>query len=176
MTSPGTSSPLRRRGNGGGRERAEREAQHGRGQRRAAPAVCHPQVPARARQVGRISPPGCFRDRSGASSCAAGTRSISAESERRSVAGRPGPTVARLVPRPENLMTKRLLVIAAVSLGATALTFAPSAHPGGFAGVATARAATAGTTPPVDPDAGLDDTATGGLDQTGVDAPVDDTL
>jgi len=66
-------------------------------------------------------------------------------------------------------MTKRLLVIAAVSLGASALTTAPSAHLGGLPGVATARAAT------VDADSGLDDSAVGGLDASGLGGPVDDS-
>src|SRR3954449_150607 len=38
----------------------------------------------------------------------------------------------RSSPRTENLMTKRLLVTAVVSLGATALTFVPSTHLGGL--------------------------------------------
>src|SRR4051794_396406 len=57
--------------------------------------------------------------------------SLSPESERRSAVLPAAPKVARLVPRTENLMTKRLLVTAVVSLGATALTFAPSTRAGG---------------------------------------------
>src|SRR3954469_11507681 len=99
--------------------------------------------------------------------------SLSPESERRSAVLPAAPKVAPLVPRTENLMTRRLLVTAAVSLGATALTFAPSAHLGGLAGVAPARAATPGATAPADADSGLDDSAAGGLDQSGLGGPVD---
>jgi len=99
--------------------------------------------------------------------------SLSPERERRSAVLPAAPKVAPLVPRTENLMTKRLLVTAVVSLGATALTFAPSTHLGGLAGVAPARAATSAATVPADADSGLDDSAVGGLDQAGLGGPVD---
>src|SRR4051794_38162572 len=99
--------------------------------------------------------------------------SLSPESERRSAALTAAPKVAPLVPRTENLMTKRLLVTAVVSLGATALTFAPSTHLGGLAGAAPARAATSAATVPADADSGLDDSAVGALDQAGLGGPVD---
>src|SRR3954467_11689679 len=70
-------------------------------------------------------------------------------------------------------MTKRLLVTAVVSLGATALPFPPSPHLGGLAGVAPARAATSAATVPADADSGLDDSAVGALDQAGLGGPVD---
>src|SRR3954465_10419645 len=99
--------------------------------------------------------------------------SLSPESERRSAVLPAAPKVAPLVPRTENLMTKRLLVTAVVSLGATALTFAPSTHLGGLAGVAPARAATSAATVPPDADSGMDDSAVGALDQAGLGGPVD---
>src|SRR4051812_16036989 len=99
--------------------------------------------------------------------------SLSPESERRSAVLPAAPKVARLVPRTENLMTKRLLVTAVVSLGATALTFAPSTHLGGLAGAAPARAAISAATVPADADSGLDDSAVGALDQAGLGGPVD---
>src|SRR4051794_18112764 len=99
--------------------------------------------------------------------------SLSPESERRSAVPPAAPKVAPLVPRTENLMTKRLLVTAVVSLGATALTFAPTTHLGGLAGVASARAATSAATVPADADSGLDDSAVGALDQAGLGGPVD---
>src|SRR3954462_1874632 len=94
--------------------------------------------------------------------------SLSPESERRSAVLPAELKVAPLVPRTENLMTKRLLVTAVVSLGATALTFAPSTHLGGLAGVAPARAATSAAAVPADADSGLDDSAVGALDQAGL--------
>src|SRR3954463_6124050 len=99
--------------------------------------------------------------------------SLSPESERRSAVLPAAPNVAPLVPRTENLMTKRLLVTAVVSLGATALTFAPSTHLGGLAGVAPARAATSAAAVPADADSGMDDSAVGALDQAGLGGPVD---
>src|SRR3954465_9661669 len=99
--------------------------------------------------------------------------SLSPESERRSAVLPAAPKVAPLVPRTENLMTKRLLVTAVVSLGATALTFAPSTHLGGLAGVAPARAATSAAAVPADADSGMDDSAVGALDQAGLGGPVD---
>src|SRR3954468_19841254 len=99
--------------------------------------------------------------------------SLSPESERRSAVLPAAPKVAPLVPRTENLMTKRLLVTAVVSLGATALTFAPSTHLGGLAGVAPARAATSAAAVPADADSGMDDSAVGPLDQAGRGGPVD---
>src|SRR3954463_5004688 len=99
--------------------------------------------------------------------------SLSPESERRSAVLPAAPNVAPLVPRTENLMTKRLLVTAVVSLGATALTFAPSTHLGGLAGVAPARAAPSAAAVPADADSGLDDSAVGALDQAGLGGPVD---
>src|SRR3954469_15644677 len=110
--------------------------------------------------------------------------SLSPESERRSAVLPAAPKVAPLVPRTENLMTKRLLVTAVVSLGATALTFAPSTHLGGLAGAAPARAAMSpapaparaaipAATVPADADSGLDDSAVGALDQAGLGGPVD---
>src|SRR3954462_12263697 len=99
--------------------------------------------------------------------------SLSPESERRSAVLPAAPKVAPLVPRTENLMTKRLLVTAVVSLGATALTFAPSTQLGGLAGVAPARAATSAAAVPADADSGMDDSAVGALDQAGLGGPVD---
>ncbi len=99
--------------------------------------------------------------------------SLSPERNRRSAALPAAPKVAPLVPRRENLMTKRLLVTAVVSLGATALTFAPSTHLAGLAGVAPARAATAAATVPADADSGMDDSAVGALDRAGLGGPVD---
>src|SRR3954452_3975299 len=99
--------------------------------------------------------------------------SLSPESERRSAVLPGAPKVAPLVPRTENLITKRLLVTAVVSLGATALTFAPSTHLGGLAGAAPARAAISAATVPADADSGLDDSAVGALDQAGLGGPVD---
>src|SRR3954470_2922707 len=99
--------------------------------------------------------------------------SLSPESERRSAVLPAAPKVAPLDPRTENLMTKRLLVTAVVSLGATALTFAPSTHLGGLAGVAPARAATSAAAVPAAGDSGMDDSAVGALDQAGLGGPVD---
>src|SRR3954471_6369047 len=99
--------------------------------------------------------------------------SLSPESERRSAVLPAAPKVAPLVPRTENLMTKRLLVTAVVSLGATALTFAPSTHLGGLAGVAPARAATSAAAVPADADSGMDDSGVGARDQAGLGGPVD---
>jgi hypothetical protein len=67
----------------------------------------------------------------------------------------------------------RLLVLLAVALGALALSAVPSANLGDLAGVGVARAQA-----PVDPnsdDSALDDTAVGGLDQTDLPAPLDET-
>src|SRR3954465_14805362 len=99
--------------------------------------------------------------------------SLSPESERRSAVLPAAPKVAPLVPRTENLMTKRLLVTAVVSLGATALTFAPSTHLGGLAGVAPARAAASAAAVPADAGSGMADSAVGALDQAGLGGPVD---
>jgi hypothetical protein len=68
----------------------------------------------------------------------------------------------------------RLLVLLAVSLGALALTAVPSADLGNLAGADDARAQAA----PVDlncDDSALDDTPVGGLDQTDLGAPLDET-
>src|SRR3954466_10480533 len=99
--------------------------------------------------------------------------SLSPESERRSAVLPAAPKVAPLVPRTENLMTKRLLVTAVVSLRPTAPAFAPSTHLGGLAGVAPARAATSAAAVPADADSGMDDSAVGALDQAGLGGPVD---
>src|SRR3954451_11868567 len=99
--------------------------------------------------------------------------SLSPESERRSAVLPAAPKVAPLVPRTENLMTNGLLVTAVVSLGATALTFAPSTHLGGLAGVAPARAATSPAAVPADADSGMEDAAVGALDQAGLGGPGD---
>src|SRR3954453_23616414 len=99
--------------------------------------------------------------------------SLSPESERRSAVLPAAPKVAPLVPRTENPMTKRLLVTAVVSLGATAPAFAPSTHLGGLPGVAPARAATSAAAVPADADSGMDDSAVGALDQAGLGGPVD---
>jgi hypothetical protein len=67
----------------------------------------------------------------------------------------------------------RLLVLLAVALGALALSAVPSANLGDLAGVDVARAQA-----PVEPnsdDSALDDTAVGGLDQTDLPAPLDET-
>ena len=68
-------------------------------------------------------------------------------------------------------MTRRLLLIAAASLSVGALGVAPAAPLGGLAGVGSARAATSAAAP--DGDAGLDDSAVGGLDQSSLGGPVD---
>jgi hypothetical protein len=68
----------------------------------------------------------------------------------------------------------RLLVLLAVALGALALSAVPSANLGNLGGVDVARAQGA----PVDlncDDPALDDTPVGGLDQTDLGAPLDET-
>jgi hypothetical protein len=68
----------------------------------------------------------------------------------------------------------RLLVLLAVALGVLALSAVPSANLGNLAGVDIARAQAA----PVDPnseDSALDDTPVGGLDQTDLGTPLDET-
>jgi hypothetical protein len=76
-------------------------------------------------------------------------------------------------------MIKRSLATLAAALGALVLGLASTATVDGLVGVDVARAqstapaaGTAATDP--DPDAGLDDTATGPLDQSGLGGPVDD--
>ena len=71
-------------------------------------------------------------------------------------------------------MINRLLVLLAVALGALALSAVPSADLGNLAGAGVTRAQAA----PVDPncdDPALDDTPVGGLDQTDLGAPLDET-
>ena len=73
-----------------------------------------------------------------------------------------------------NRVFNRLLVILAVALGALALSAVPSADLGNLTGADDARAQAA----PVDPncdDPALDDTPVGGLDQTDLGAPLDET-
>jgi hypothetical protein len=77
------------------------------------------------------------------------------------------------------LMINRSLALLAAALGALALGLASTPTVGGLVGVDVARAqspassaGTAATDP--DPDAPLDDTATGTLDQSGLGGPVDD--
>jgi hypothetical protein len=76
-------------------------------------------------------------------------------------------------------MIKRSLALLAAALGTLVLGLASTATVDGFVGVELARAqstapaaGTAATDP--DPDVGLDDTATGTLDQGGLGGPVDD--
>jgi hypothetical protein len=64
-------------------------------------------------------------------------------------------------------MFKRPVILAAIALAATAIGLAPSAS------VPLSRAAA--PPPAADPDAGLDDTPAGGLDQTDLGGPIDET-
>ena len=65
-------------------------------------------------------------------------------------------------------MTKRVLASLAVTLGVLAFCARPSSGHGIAGGVGVAQAQA-----PADPDASLDDTAVGGLDNSDADAPVD---
>jgi hypothetical protein len=68
----------------------------------------------------------------------------------------------------------RLLVLLAVALGALALSAVPSANLGNLGGVDVARAQ--GVPPELNcDDSALDDTPVGGLDQTDLGAPLDET-
>src|SRR3954452_14660904 len=69
----------------------------------------------------------------------------------------------------ESPMINRLLVLAAVTLSAVVLGVSPIPGAGSVASVDVAHAQVA-----TDPEAGLDDTAAGGLDQTDLGAPVDE--
>ena len=70
-------------------------------------------------------------------------------------------------------MINRLLVLLAVALGALALSAVPSADLGNLAGADDARAQ---TLPELNcDDSALDDTPVGGLDQTDLGAPLDET-
>jgi hypothetical protein len=77
-----------------------------------------------------------------------------------------------------DLMINRLSALLAVTLGALLMGLASTAAIGGVAGVEVARAqspaSAAGTDTTPDPDAGLDDTPSGLLDDTGLGGPVDD--
>ena len=71
-------------------------------------------------------------------------------------------------------MINRLLVLLAVALGALALSAVPSANLGNLGGVDVARAQGAPVELNCD-DSALDDTPVGGLDQTDLGAPLDET-
>ena len=73
-------------------------------------------------------------------------------------------------------MINRLLATLAVALGALALSAVASPQIGSLAGADEAHAqAPADPTAPADPEAGLDTTPAGGLDQTDLGTPVDET-
>jgi hypothetical protein len=70
-------------------------------------------------------------------------------------------------------VVSRFFALLAVTLGAVAFNAVPSVSFGNVAGVGAAYAQAAPVAP--DPDAGLDDTAVGGLDESDLGTPVDET-